>query len=128
MIPRPNRSRWRSRGLRAAGLVVVLLSAVVAAFVEHAHRQAAGGERPGDRRAAGLAGAGPRSAMPPWASTPSNTPDPGLGYIPAWRIHPPPPEAIPVLPKLAPPRDPQTTPMEELNPGGVNGPRPPRDN
>ena len=63
-------------------------------------------------------------AIPPWAATPDNTPDPGPGYIPAWKIDAPPPERIPRPPAAAPLRGPASPPR--LNPGGVDGPRPPR--
>ena len=114
------------RSALLAVLTLLVLGAVMVPLLQRARRWAGGESRPaGSPGAAGLAG--PRSAVAPWASTPSNTPDPGLGYIPAWRIHPPRPETVRLPPVGLSPRDPQVTPMEALNPGGVDGQRPPRE-
>ena len=60
-------------------------------------------------------------------STPENTPMPGKGYIPAWKVKPPRPDPnapAPPLPAELP--NPQLVRPPMHNPNGVNGDRPPR--
>lgn len=64
---------------------------------------------------------------PPWEATPENTPPVAEGFVPAWKVRPPPPD--PSVPPPPAPREPpeparHRPPMD--NPGGVNGDRPER--
>jgi hypothetical protein len=67
-----------------------------------------------------------KSVIAPWESTPRNTPNLGVGYLPAWKVKPPAPEPLPVPTVPAATSDPQSNQPPLFNPGGVNGTRPPR--
>jgi hypothetical protein len=61
---------------------------------------------------------------PPWKSAPSDTPPPA-GFVPAWKIKPPPPRPY-VPPRPIVPLNPIAHRPPMKNPGGVNGARPER--
>jgi outer membrane biosynthesis protein TonB len=63
--------------------------------------------------------------IPPWESTPQNTPTVPPGHIPAWQVKSPRPEVTPP-PTPVPPPDPASHRPPMHNPGGVDGDRPPR--